>query len=140
MDAGGPSEGCHVEERFESTASAVALARNWFARECRRAGVPADTISRGLLPVSEIMSNAVRYGHTPVIRIEIDLTDEVFVAVHDDCSDPPDAGIEPLLDASGGRGLLLASMLADDLGWTRTATGKTVWFRLVTRTAPRRLA
>jgi len=55
----------------------------------------------------------------PEVRVELAISSEIVVVVHDKSSHQPTPG-PPALDGTGGRGLFLAAVMPDDLGWTRT--------------------
>ncbi|HVM28610.1 MAG TPA: ATP-binding protein [Mycobacteriales bacterium] len=82
-----------------------------------------------MLIVSELVTNAVRYGAPPV-RVEVAVEDRtITVAVRDDdpvAPVPKDADA----DAEGGRGLLLIDLLALEHGVRSEPPGKTVWAAL----------
>lgn len=94
-----------------------------------------------ILCLSEAFTNALLYG-TPgrEITVHVKATGTTVRIEVDDCDDeaepqiqvPPEAtGQSPpaLADvAAGGRGVLLITMLSDDWGVRRLATGKAVWF------------
>lgn len=82
-----------------------------------------------LLIVSELVTNAVRYGRPPV-RVEV-WADErsVTVAVIDGSSNRPQRRpVSP--DAESGRGLLLIDVLSVEHGVRPEDPGKAVWARL----------
>ncbi|WP_320778597.1 SpoIIE family protein phosphatase [Streptomyces sp. CRN 30] len=78
--------------------------------------------------VSELVTNAVRHAHRPVV-LRLVRGDTLLCEVDDD-----DHELPTLLDAGPGadrgRGLLVVSTLAREWGTSRTATGKTVWCEL----------
>ncbi|MFC7267304.1 ATP-binding SpoIIE family protein phosphatase, partial [Streptomyces lutosisoli] len=78
------------------------------------------------LIVSELVTNAIRYGHPPIqlrlIHENSTLTCEVF----DSSSTAPHMRRARTTD-EGGRGLLLIGQLAQRWGTRHTPTGKTVW-------------
>lgn len=120
----------HFVRCFAAQPEAVPCARRWFAQICVQQGIPADVVRRGELPISELMANAVRYGECEQIYVEVDISGDVFVAVHDQSSKPPLPQVPDLDDGPGGRGLFLTSVVTDDLGWATTESGKAVWFLL----------
>ncbi len=93
------------------------------------AGCPNDVIDVAELLVSELVSNAVRYGSAPpLMRIEADARG-VRVAIQDESTEPPQLQ-DVSADADGGRGIMLVDALAIAWGWSSTPNGKRVWFTL----------
>lgn len=81
------------------------------------------------LIVSELVTNAVRYGRPPV-RVEVAADeDTVTVAVADGGEDMPTAR-HAGDDAENGRGLLLIDLLAAEHGVRPDPPGKAVWAAL----------
>jgi anti-sigma regulatory factor (Ser/Thr protein kinase) len=79
-----------------------------------------------LLIVSELVTNAVRYGAPPV-RVVVAADDRtVTVSVCDGDPQQPRPRT-PGLDAEGGRGLLLIDLLSSDHGVRPEPPGKAVW-------------
>lgn len=84
------------------------------------------------LLLTELVTNAVKYGHDPdVIRITMHLNGaDVRVTVSDaNPSVLPVARNAPPAD-EGGRGVMLVDQLADDWGFMTDHHSKVVWFRL----------
>jgi anti-sigma regulatory factor (Ser/Thr protein kinase) len=105
----------------------------------------ARTMVRGLEPllgeektedatllVSELVTNAVRYGGPPVrVRVACGGADGagLQVAVSDGNPDPPvRRDVAP--EAEGGRGVALVDIISDRWGVEHAEKGKTVWFVL----------
>ncbi len=76
--------------------------------------------------VSELVTNAVRYGSPPV-RLQIDLTDEAVTVVVEDGSPGRPTARQAAEDAEGGRGLWLVEALSGDSGVRPHPPGKAVW-------------
>ncbi|MFJ7072024.1 SpoIIE family protein phosphatase [Streptomyces sp. NPDC098781] len=77
------------------------------------------------LVVSELVTNAIRYGAEPVqLRLIHDRT--LICEVSDGNSTSPHLRRARTLD-EGGRGLLLVAQLTSSWGTRHTATGKTIW-------------
>jgi hypothetical protein len=77
------------------------------------------------LIVSELVTNAVRYGDDPVVlRLIRDST--LICEVSDGSSTAPHLRRARVFD-EGGRGLLLVAQLAERWGSRQTPTGKTIW-------------
>ncbi|WP_460624144.1 ATP-binding protein [Kineococcus endophyticus] len=77
-----------------------------------------------------MVANAVVHGAPPV-RLEVECgPDHVTVAVHDGSAEPPHLRARDL-ESTGGRGVALVDVMADEWG-SRPApegTGKVTWFR-----------
>jgi anti-sigma regulatory factor (Ser/Thr protein kinase) len=106
--------------------ASVGVARDVVRDELGRWGAAALVEDCALI-VSELATNAVRHGGTAfAFRIAAD-----DVGVHGEIFDTG-AGLptvrEPDLDASGGRGMMIVDLLADEWGVVRTPRGKSVWF------------
>jgi anti-sigma regulatory factor (Ser/Thr protein kinase) len=112
-------------------AAAVRLARDFVAEQGK--DLPQDAIEDARLLVSELVTNALRYGR-PQITVEVELHPPLIkVSVHDEGSTLPPA--EPptaLPTAPAGRGLNLVQRIASCWGIspTQSPRGKAVWFRL----------
>ncbi|WP_371673290.1 SpoIIE family protein phosphatase [Streptomyces sp. NBC_00289] len=105
--------------------AAVALARRRTARQLAAWDVDDETAFNTRLIVSELVTNAVRYGSPPLeLRLIHDLT--LTCEVRDTGSDAPllrhAAGVD-----EGGRGLFITAQLAQAWGVRYTAPGKTIW-------------
>ena len=113
-----------VEHGPTGPAQARAAVEHW-AHE-----VGADRLSDDLaLIVSELVTNAVRYGAPPV-RVHVCTDDTtVTVSVSDGAPSRPTPRL-PDLDAEGGRGLLLIDLLASAHGVDADPPGKSVWAAL----------
>jgi anti-sigma regulatory factor (Ser/Thr protein kinase) len=84
------------------------------------------------LLVSELVTNAVRYGTPPIwLRVECDDSHEMVVRVADADPAPPTLMEADWADESG-RGLALVDVISDDWGVESLPEGKQVWFRLKT--------
>lgn len=92
--------------------------------------VGADRLCDDLtLIVSELVTNAVRYGAPPV-SVEVTADDAtVTVAVRDGAPGSP-VPRTPDPDAEGGRGLLLIDLLSLEHGVSADPPGKAVWAAL----------
>ena len=108
---------------FERTSDAPRDAR----RQVRELA-PPDRVDDATLLVSELVTNAVKYGPDEPIRLIVDDDDErARFTVHD-------AGLGPLPEirdedpAHGGHGLRLVDAVADRWGVERGSTR--VWFEL----------
>ncbi|MDT0344372.1 SpoIIE family protein phosphatase [Streptomyces litchfieldiae] len=77
------------------------------------------------LIVSELVTNAIRYGNPPV-QLRLIRGDTLVCEVSDASSSAPHLRRARTFD-EGGRGLLLVAQVAERWGSRRTATGKTIW-------------
>jgi hypothetical protein len=76
--------------------------------------------------VSELVTNAIRYGRPP-IRLRLIHQDATLISeVYDASGTTPHMRRARIFDA-GGRGLLLVAQLADRWGTRHDRVGKTVW-------------
>lgn len=115
-----------VRTTVEATAAGLAQAREK-ARACAAEhGMTGDDVS---LVVSELVTNAVRYG-APPIELEIDTCDHCITVVVADSAPERPVTREAAVDDEGGRGLLLVDALACDSGVRSGAAGKAVWAEL----------
>ncbi len=97
-------------------------------RDCARqlAGWGLERLSFGTeLILSELITNAVRYGREPV-HVRLLLTDTLVCEVSDGSSTAPH--IRRAADTDeGGRGLFLVARYAERWGTRYSARGKTIW-------------
>jgi anti-sigma regulatory factor (Ser/Thr protein kinase) len=109
---------------------APALARRRVASACN--GWPQSLIEDALIMTSELVTNAVRYGHAPIVLTITATPDGLHVEVGDGNATMPRSGLTPSEDGVGGRGLLIVAALATDWGSRPSPTqlGKSVWFDL----------
>jgi hypothetical protein len=77
------------------------------------------------LIVSELATNAVRYGRPP-IRLRLIRDRSLVCEVSDTCDTAPHLRHATSAD-EGGRGLFMVAQLAEDWGTRYTPTGKTIW-------------
>lgn len=124
-----------VEVRASVVLSAVpesaALARRFITNICNAADLGENTCATAALLVSELVTNAIRYGGSRAVLEAAAPGGMLRVAVRDDNPDLPVVGHSPDLTAESGRGLLLVSTLADDWGVESIeGGGKAVWFEL----------
>ena len=121
---------------LEMSPQSVRQARNFFRSSADRLGVSAEVRDAGSLAVSEIVTNAIRYGAGPIeLRTWLEPS-SIRVEVSDQGTAMPVATTaEP--DMTGGRGLGIIDAVAQAWGWDRHRDdgGKTVWFTLP-RSAP----
>ena len=88
-----------------------------------------DIRANAALLTSEVVTNALLHAIGPV-TVEVQQKGEAYrIAVEDRSKTPPtEKGYR--VDDATGRGLQLLELLAAAWGWSRTATGKIVWFDL----------
>ena len=88
----------------------------------------ARVLDEAQLLVSELVTNAVRYGGPPVlVRVDCDGSAGLQVSVSDGNPRPPvRKDVAP--EAEGGRGVALVDIISDRWGVDQAASGKTVWF------------
>ena len=107
------------------------VARRWVADLLTRWDL-TGAVDDFRLVVSELVSNAVLHART-AIEVVPSIADGVIeLAVRD--SNPRSQRprvIDPSLDATGGRGLLLVQELSDEWGVAERMNGKDVWLRRV---------
>jgi anti-sigma regulatory factor (Ser/Thr protein kinase) len=77
------------------------------------------------LIVSELVTNAIRYGNAP-IPLRLIRADALSCEVSDGSSTAPHLRRARVFD-EGGRGLLLVAQVAERWGSRQTTAGKTIW-------------
>lgn len=117
----GPRLSVVLEHSTVSPAQARDVVRRWIA-DLGLEGLREDL----LLVVSELVTNAVRYGRPP-LTMELEAgAGTVTVAVVDGTPEHPVARVADD-DAEGGRGLLLVDLVAAEQGVRPVPPGKAVW-------------
>ncbi|MEU2420208.1 SpoIIE family protein phosphatase [Streptomyces sp. NPDC007851] len=107
--------------------AAVAGARKMAGEQLETWGL-TDVAFATELVVSELVTNAVRYGDGPIaLRLIRDAS--LICEVSDGSSTAPHLRRARVYD-EGGRGLLLVAQLAERWGSRQTPTGKTIWAEL----------
>ena len=106
-------------------------ARRFISDFCNAADLGEEVCQLAALLVSELVTNAVRYGGSRAV-LEAHLPGGCLrVSVADDNPDLPVVGSQPDLTAESGRGVMLVSTLASRWGVERLESGgKAVWFEL----------
>ncbi|MBQ0868763.1 ATP-binding protein [Streptomyces sp. RK75] len=115
----------------QTAAAARDYARHTIARYAP--AMPADRIHDLCLVVSELVSNAIRYGTEPGVRIGLGLVVRAAhtrVEVHDPVRRRPRPRTESS-ERTRGRGLLAVTALAESWGTEDRPMGKVVWAELV---------
>jgi anti-sigma regulatory factor (Ser/Thr protein kinase) len=114
--------------------SAAGAARTHAQRQLSAWGVDDDTAFATEVIVSELVTNAVRYGAPPLLlRIIKDRT--LTCEVHDTSASAPHLRHARTVD-EGGRGLFICAQLAQRWGTRYSADGKTVWTEQALRSQP----
>lgn len=102
----------------EARAAVHAALSEWDLREC---------LDDALLVVSELATNAVRYGAAPIVLRLARADGTIRIAVQD--GNPADGPRpqSPVESEPRGRGLHLIAALSNRWGWDATDRNKTVW-------------
>ena len=104
--------------------AAVAGARKMAGAQLAAWGLTEAAFTTELI-VSELVTNAVRYGADPIVlRLIRDST--LICEVSDGSSTAPHLRRARVFD-EGGRGLMLVAQIAERWGTRQTPTGKTIW-------------
>ncbi|WP_327342903.1 SpoIIE family protein phosphatase [Streptomyces europaeiscabiei] len=112
---------------LEAEPAAVARARANVARQLSDWGL-AELEFTAELVVSELVTNAIRYGRPP-IRLRLIRDRTLMCEISDSGGTTPHLRRARVFD-EGGRGLLLVAQLAEHWGTRRARQGKTVWAEL----------
>ncbi|MEV1065941.1 SpoIIE family protein phosphatase [Streptomyces sp. NPDC050263] len=120
--------GDHVASwELDADPAAVARARSDVSRQLGVWGLDELSFTTELV-VSELVTNAVRYGRPPIVlRLIHDRS--LLCEVSDASSTTPHLRRARVFD-EGGRGLLLVAQLAEHWGTRHARNGKTVWAEL----------
>jgi anti-sigma regulatory factor (Ser/Thr protein kinase) len=103
----------------------VAAARRHAVEVCRES-LDDEQCESLALAVSELVTNAIRYGRDPITLTVEPAAGTVRVEVSD--GDPTPLFVEiPEELATGSRGLLLVAGVCRNWGWHPTSGGKSVW-------------
>jgi anti-sigma regulatory factor (Ser/Thr protein kinase) len=130
------TQGRPTQDRLEAILAddpaEVGRARGLSTEFLRNLGSLAPEVA--VLLVSELVTNAIRYGrppillravrHGPGLRVEVTDGERRAPALAQE-RDPSRGEV-----AEGGRGLILVEGLADRWGWSAVGRGKVVWFEL----------
>ncbi|MDX2523491.1 SpoIIE family protein phosphatase [Streptomyces europaeiscabiei] len=112
---------------LEAEPAAVARARANVTRQLSDWGL-AELEFTAELVVSELVTNAIRYGRPP-IRLRLIRDRTLMCEISDSGGTTPHLRRARVFD-EGGRGLLLVAQLAEHWGTRRARQGKTVWAEL----------
>jgi anti-sigma regulatory factor (Ser/Thr protein kinase) len=113
--------------RLPSEPAAVARARKMAGGQLAEWGLAEAEFATELI-VSELVTNALRYGDSP-IELRLIRDSALICEVSDGSSTAPHLRRARVFD-EGGRGLLLVAQLAERWGSRQTVTGKTIWAEL----------
>lgn len=105
--------------------TAAATARAHTRRTLADWNVNEDTAYAAELIVSELVTNAIRYG-APPLQLRLIKNRTLTCEVHDDSATSPRLRHARTVD-EGGRGLFIVAQLAQRWGTRYTTEGKTVW-------------
>lgn len=108
--------------------ASVSAARRFVCAVVAAWGYP-DLAERTKVPVSELMTNAVRHARRPVDLRVHRTRREVIVEISDDDPHAPQPRMADPEDENG-RGLMLVDSMTDAWGTRLTGSGKTIWFSL----------
>ncbi|MGW2426023.1 ATP-binding protein [Streptomyces sp. NPDC001709] len=108
-----------------SPPQAAAAARTHARHQLILWGVDEETAYTTEMIVSELVTNAIRYG-TPPVQIQLIKDRTLTCEVHDGNSLAPRLRHAKTVD-EGGRGLFIIAQLAQNWGVRYTLDGKTVW-------------
>ncbi|MCX5212581.1 ATP-binding protein [Kitasatospora sp. NBC_00240] len=123
--------------RLPASESSVAVARRLAVAQLGTWVGELDPDDRAVIEllVSELVTNAVRYGKTQTTTVElIGTEDGTVVLTVEDANPTEPQQQEPEADDEGGRGLLLVDALALQRGTIRLDSGKKTWVEV--RMAP----
>ncbi|MFE1753042.1 SpoIIE family protein phosphatase [Streptomyces anandii] len=110
---------------LDADPAGVATARRRTRDQLREWEVDEETVYSTQVIVSELVTNAVRYGSAPIeLRLILDRT--LTCEVRDSGPAAPHLRHARVAD-EGGRGLFIAAQLAQTWGTRYTPEGKTVW-------------
>lgn len=111
-----PPDGELVSVELRADQQAPGQARRATREALRQWQLPA-LVDRVVLVVSELVTNSVRYGRPPLRLVLTRRQRSLRVDVHDAVGAEPDLRDEPAApDAESGRGLLIVTAVADDVG------------------------
>ncbi|MCE0446241.1 ATP-binding protein [Streptomyces tricolor] len=103
----------------------VSLARRYATEQLTVWGLDEAAFTTELM-VSELVTNAIRYGRPPIRLRLIHRGNTLISEVYDSSGTTPHMRRARIFD-EGGRGLLLVAQLAERWGTRHDRVGKTVW-------------
>lgn len=107
----------------------VGRARHLVGSSLHRWGV-TDADGVAILLVSELVTNALRYGVQPMRLIARRDDGPLRVEIYDARTGEAPRVQNPQPDSTGGRGMMLVDALAARWGWSEFGGSKHVWFEL----------
>ncbi|CAO5171827.1 conserved hypothetical protein [Frankia sp. AiPs1] len=125
----------HILAELPYLPSAVPQARHVLREGLRMSDIPEDVRNTAELLVSELVTNAVKYGEPP-LWLFIEMRPGLIHASVSDTSTVLPQRRTAAADAEGGRGLLVLDALAGSWGTVAAETGKYLWFDLPVPPAP----
>ena len=126
-------------ERYETAADAHAVGR--LRRQAVKTLADWGVTERAelvALIVSELLTNALLHGRTPILSVELAIADGWLRIAVDDLNPDPPHPVPADTSGEGGRGMVLVAALADAWGFRAHAGGKTVSAELDLCTSPDR--
>ncbi|SNQ50277.1 Anti-sigma regulatory factor (Ser/Thr protein kinase) [Frankia canadensis] len=125
----------HILAELPYLPSAVPQARRVLREGIRLARLPEDVRGTAELLVSELVTNAVKYGEPP-LWLFIEMRPGLIHASVSDTSTALPQRRTAAPDAEGGRGLLVLDALAGSWGTVAAEGGKYLWFDLPVPVVP----
>ncbi|MGW0768813.1 SpoIIE family protein phosphatase [Streptomyces sp. NPDC002676] len=110
---------------LDNEPTVVAVARHLVDDQLTEWGLAEVSFTTELM-VSELVTNAIRYGRPPIQLRMIHQGDKLICEVYDSSGTTPHMRRARIFD-EGGRGLLLVAQLAESWGTRHDRVGKTVW-------------
>ena len=127
--AGAPvPEGCEVTRRFARAVQSPAVARRFVADTLRQWGL-SELVDDAVLLVSELAANAVVHAASD-FTVGLSRVDGGLRLQVGDSSSAPPVARQPRVTDISGRGLVLMTELAEDVGHRLLDGGKIVWVEL----------
>jgi anti-sigma regulatory factor (Ser/Thr protein kinase) len=114
---------------LRNTPGEVGRARHLVGSSLDRWGVPDDD-GVAVLLVSELVTNALRYGVQPMRLVARRADGAVRVEIHDGRTGEAPRVQHAAPDATAGRGMMLVDALATRWGWSEFGGSKQVWFEI----------
>lgn len=111
---------------LDHTGHAPAAARDLVRRKAGEWDLTEDTTDSAELVVSELVTNAVRYGTAPLTLRLLRSASALTCEVHDGSQVAPHLRHARTVD-EGGRGLFIVAQLATRWGTRYSTDGKTIW-------------